>query len=321
MQSQIKLPAILQQRLRCPVCHSALKSEGGSLTCINDQCAARFPIVRGVPVLVNEKTSLFSTEEIVSENLSLPDAQEKKFIDAIRRLVPSISANVRARENYAKLTGLLLKKSPSPLALVIGGRIPGQGAETLLNHSSITLAESDIAFGPRTNLISDAQDIPFEDGTFDAVIIQAVLEYLPDPYKCAQEIERVLKADGLVYAETPFMQQVHGGAYDFLRFTHLGHRRLFRKFTEIESGIVGGPGMALAWSYQYFLLSFSAWKPLRTALKAFAILTSFYLKYFDYYLVNRPGAFDAASGFFFLGAKQGQAISDRDLPKLYRGAV
>src|SRR5207244_1565848 len=70
------------------------------------------------------------------------------------------------------------------------------------------------------------------------------------------EIWRVLKPDGLVCAETPFMQQVHGGCYDFIRFSLLGHRRLFQAFEEVRSGIAVGPGTALAWSWTYFLTSF-----------------------------------------------------------------
>ena len=31
---------------------------------------------------------------------------------------------------------------------------------------------------------------------------------------------------------------------------------MFRKFDEVSSGPTCGPGMALAWAYQYFLLSF-----------------------------------------------------------------
>ncbi len=84
------------------------------------------------------------------------------------------------------------------------------------------------------------------DESFDGVICQAVLEHVLDPYRCVEEIHRVLRPNGLVYAETPFMQQVHGGTHDFTRFTHLGHRRLFRKFAEVDSGVVCGPGMALA---------------------------------------------------------------------------
>jgi hypothetical protein len=117
------------------------------------------------------------------------------------------------------------------------------------------------------------------------------------------------------------MQQVHMGRYDFTRFTHLGHRRLFRRFEEIDSGAVCGPGMALAWSYQYFLLSFATSRIVRALIRAFTSLTAFFLKYFDHFLVETPGALDAASGCYFMGRKSDRTLSDRDLITLYRGRV
>jgi SAM-dependent methyltransferase len=178
-----------------------------------------------------------------------------------------------------------------------------------------------VSFGERTRLICDAHDIPFQDGSFDGVIAQAVLEHVVDPYRCVEEIHRVLKKKGMVYAETPFMQQVHGGRYDFTRFTLLGLRRLFRWFEEIDSGAVGGPGMALAWSYQYFLLSFSPSKTWRRAIRVFTCFTSFFLKYFDHFLIDKHSALDAASCFFFMGIKAEQVLSDTDLIRLYRGGI
>jgi ubiquinone/menaquinone biosynthesis C-methylase UbiE len=192
--------------------------------------------------------------------------------------------------------------------------------QTFVQNNYLELVETDVSFGERTQLVCDAHDIPFEDKSFDGVIAQAVLEHVADPYRCVQEIHRVLKEKGLVYAETPFMQQVHLGRYDFTRFTHLGHRRLFRKFDELESGIVGGPGTALAWAYQYFWLSFTSVKILRQLLKTFARLTSFYLKYFDYYFDDKAAALDAASGYYFLGRKADFSLSDRELITLYKGA-
>ena len=64
--------------------------------------------------------------------------------------------------------------------------------------------------------------MPFKE--IDLVIIQAVLEHVMYPNKVVSEIYRVLKNDGLIYSETPFMQQVHEGPYDFSRFTESGHR-------------------------------------------------------------------------------------------------
>ena len=111
------------------------------------------------------------------------------------------------------------------------------------------------------------------------------------------------------------------GTHDFTPFTHLGHRRLFRHFEEIESGAVCGPGTSLARSYRYFLLSFATSKRMRNALHVFANFTSFFLKYFDYFLIDKRGIFDAASGYFFMGRKSRSVLSDCEHVKLYRGAV
>ena len=96
---------------------------------------------------------------------------------------------------------------------------------------------------------------------------------------------------------------------------------LFRKFEEIDSGPVSGPGMALAWAYKYFLLSFVSSSHARRFFSFFAHITSFYLKYFDYYLIDKPGTYDAASGFYFIGRKSHLILSDRELIQLYRGAI
>jgi SAM-dependent methyltransferase len=192
--------------------------------------------------------------------------------------------------------------------------------ESLTTDPRIQLVETDVSFGPRTQLICDAHELPFENHSFDGVVVQAVLQYLVDPSTCLREIERVLKPGGLVYAESAFMQQVVHGRYDFTRFTHLGLRRLFRGFEEVASGPATGPAMALAWSFQFFLLSLATARWTRRACYAFARLTLFWLKYLDAGLLNKPGTYDAASGFFFMGRKSEQPLSDRELVALYRGA-
>ncbi len=321
MQSQINISQPVQELLCCPICRSKLKLAEKQFECTNSECAANFPIVDGIPVLINEESSVFSIDDFVSQRkLFYENVAEDKLKQTVRRLIPKIGKNIKGAINYSRLSDVLLSQSTSPRVLVIGGSILGQGMESFAHNAAIDLVESDVAFGPRTRLICDAHDIPFENESFDGVIVQAVLEHVVDPYRCSAEIHRVLKKEGVLYAETPFMQQVHGGRYDFTRFTHLGHRRLFRRFEEIDSGAVCGPGMALAWSYQYFLLSFTASRTLRGFIKVFASLTSFFLKYFDYYLIDKQGTLDAASGYYFMGRKSEQVLSDQDLIKLYKGA-
>jgi SAM-dependent methyltransferase len=317
------LTSNLQDRLRCPVCRAKLTPGSTEFVCTNMACGGRFPIVDGVPVLLNEGRSVFSIDDFIRRRDTTFHLRPRRFETILQRLLawlPEISASVGAGRNYAQFRDWLLKETPGPMVLVVGGSILGVGMAALSHDTRFEFVATDVSMGPLTALICDSHDLPFEDETFDGVIVQAVLEHVVDPYRCVEEIHRVLKPSGLVYAETPFMQQVHMGRYDFTRFTHSGHRRLFRQFAEVSSGPIGGPGMVLAWSYQYFLLSFADSRILRGFLRAFAQLTSFYLKYFDYYLIGKVGAVDAASGFFFMGRKQATILSDRELIRYYRGA-
>ena len=275
----------------------------------------------GVPILLNEGRSLFSAEEL--SRSSRPKQEVAKTRGALlRRIIPGISRNISGAKNYSKFVQLLLEQSETPRVLVIGGKSVGEGFDRVLSHvPPIEIVETDVVFGPRTTLICDGHDLPFQDAIFDGIVIQAVLEHVVDPYRCVEEIYRVLRHAGLVYAETPFIQQVHEGRFDFTRFTHLGHRRLFRHFEEVESGAACGTGMALAWSYKYFLLSLSDSHLLRNLLDTFAKITSFYLKYFDSLTPDKAGSFDAASAYYFLGRKSDVVLSDRELIRLYRGGI
>ena len=321
MGSQFRFSDVAQSLLCCPVCKGQLELRDHHLSCQNSDCSSVFPVVNRAPVLLNEDASIFSIAEFEQEEGHVPPSAGKGVKARISAALPNIDVNPVAKQNYQQFTQQLLQYSEHPKVLVIGCGNLGQGMEELVRQSNIELIESDIYFSERTQLICDAHDLPFSDQSIDGVIIQAVLEHVVDPYRCVAEMHRVLKPNGLVYAETPFMQQVHMGRYDFTRFTHLGHRRLFRQFQEVESGPVGGPGMALAWSYQYFLLSFTKQKALRKLIKIFTRLTSFYLQYFDRYLVHQAGVFDAASGYYFIGKKDTKVLSDRELIKLYKGNI
>ena len=275
-------------------------------------------------MLINEGNSIFRINDFVhgrDTTFHLQPSVVEKAAQRVLAALPDINRFNGTPRNYAAFRECLPKNHAAPLVLVVGGSILGHGMEELVAERSLELVATDVSMGPLTVLVCDSHDLPFDDETFDGVIVQAVLEHVVDPGRCVDEIHRVLKPRGVLYAETPFMQQVHMGPYDFTRFTHSGHRRLFRHFTELASGAGGGPGMALAWSYQYFLLSFAESRPVRGLLFAFAQCTSFFLKYFDNYLVSKRGAIDAASGFFFLGRKDGATLSDRELIDYYRGGM
>lgn len=307
--------------IRCPRCGSTVTIDESGGRCTSPGCSLSFPIVDGVPVMIDEAKSLFSFGDFTAKRETTFRSSDRMLKETFGRFMPRIGMNMVSVRNYRRFAELLLVRSERPRVLVIGGGIVGKGMDAFTRESRIELVETDVALAPRTAMIADAHDLPFASESFDGVIAQAVLEHVLDPARCVAEMHRVLKPGGLVYAETPFMQQVHMGPFDFTRFTHLGHRRLFRHYAEIESGVACGPGMALAWAWQYFLLSFARRPLTRALLRGVAAVTAFWLKYFDYLLLARPGAIDAASGVYFIGSKSDTALPDRTLVTEYRGAM
>lgn len=308
--------------LVCPVCKSSdINLFFKKIKCNNLECASVFPMVDGIPILINESNSIFNISDLKKgKKTTILDYETNKIRRLIRKLIPRLGENFGSKKNYLLLSKLLSEKSKSQKILVIGAGIEGKDFKIIKSLHSVSILNTDVCFGPNTNIICDAHDLPFCDSTFDAVISQAVLEHVVDPYRCAEEIYRVLKIGGLVYSETPFIQQVHMAPYDFTRFTFLGHRRLFRGFKEIDSGVCCGPGMALAWTYQYFLLSFFESKIIRKLIKVFAAYTSFFLSYFDRFLINKSASYDAASAFYFIGTKSRKKLTDKQILKIYKGA-
>jgi SAM-dependent methyltransferase len=304
--------------LACPTCKHGF-APGTRLSC--EKCGIEYPVVNDVPVLIADSRSLFSVSDFVEKRKTTYGNPARGWKKLVLRVMPSISLNLGSKENFDLFFRKALEIKQAPRVLIIGGAIEGQGLDTSTIDPAIELVETDVAFGSRTGLICDAHDLPFVDGSFDGVIAQAVLEHVVDPFRCVNEIERVLAPDGIVYAETPFMQQVHMGRFDFLRFSHLGHRKLFQHFSELSSGPLAGPGTALAWAYAFLLRSFFTSKNLQNAGFAFGSFTGFWLKYLDHFLIHKPGTIDAASAFYFMGQKSGETLDDRKLIAGYRGAL
>jgi SAM-dependent methyltransferase len=292
-------------KLRCPRCASSmLLEDDGRAACAHGH---RFASAAGTPVLLSEETSVFGGAGASSPGVST----------GLGRRLPKLSLDDVSIRNYRRLRDELLAAAGSITVLVVGGGDGGAG-QRALEHPRINVVMTDVFAGPAIDYVVDAHDLPFGDGTFDAVVAQAVLEHVLDPIRCVSELHRVLKEDGLVYSEVPFMQQVHLGSHDFTRYTLLGHRRLFRQFRELESGAVGGAGSALAWSLTYFVNSFSRSARSRRVLNAAGRAAFFLLRYLDRF-TNTEASLDAASAIYFLGRRSTTTLSDEDLLQGYRG--
>ena len=238
----------------------------------------------------------------------------------LQRFIPEPSINLSSERLFAHMRQLLAGL-PSAKVLVVGGGRQRAWLDSRLGASDkLQLVYSDIDVSADVDLFCDGHELPFVDGSFDAVITTAVLEHVLYPEHVAAEIHRVLRVDGLLYSELPFMQQVHEGAYDFTRYTLSGHRRLFNGFAEIDSGMVAGPATALVWSIENFVLAFLKRAFFRKMAKAIVRIFFAWLKHFDRLLLNRPEAMDGASCTYFFGRKIEGCTSDTEIIARYVGA-
>ncbi|HTK14172.1 MAG TPA: methyltransferase domain-containing protein [Xanthobacteraceae bacterium] len=301
--------------VRCPRCFSSVENFEIRPVCSNVSCnhnKAGFPVVNSQPVLIDFEDSIFDRAMYESDQTSaLPrDVSLRSFGSRLHQFISG--KNPIAAKNFDAFRKYLRSDRRRPVVLVIGGGTIGSGADQLYNDSSVELVGTDVYASPHTHLVADAHKLPFQDGTFDGVWIQAVLEHVLEPATAVAEIHRVLRPAGLVYAETPFMQQVHERAYDFTRFTQSGHRWLFRRFEEIDAGPIGGPGVALIWSIRYFARALGAGDKVSRLIS----LPFFWLRFLDAFGRGRAVA-DAASGFFFLGRRSEETLTPQAMPHYY----
>jgi SAM-dependent methyltransferase len=304
----------LEEVLSCPRCRAPIQGVSEQAPrCSNLECtyaSEGFLSVAGQPVLIDFEESIFGPEAFADGRGSvLPRDYEGTTRTRWRRLISG--TNQVAVRKAGEFLERLNSGGGRPRVLVVGGGVLGKGTEALYQSKAIDLVGLDVYASPYTSLVADAHRLPLRNESFDAVWVQAVLEHVLDPQLVVAEIFRVLRAGGLVYAETPFMQQVHEGAYDFTRFTKSGHRWLFRNFEQIDAGAVAGAGTAAIWSLRYLLRALG-WE--RTHLA----LPFFWLRLLDGWTRSQPNA-DAASCVYFFGVKSANSLSPKDMVGYYGG--
>jgi SAM-dependent methyltransferase len=306
--------------LACPRCRGALRDSPADLRCAQPSCGlARqvFPTIAAKPALIDFDQSILDRAELLENagsacaELSHEGRSRGALSRALLRLI--FGYNLVAEAKVGEILGEIKALAPRGRLLVIGGGAVGSGVQAMYDDPEVQVIGTDIYHSPHVTLIADGHRLPFADQSVDGVWIQAVLEHVLDPQQVVAEIHRVLRPDGVVFADTPFMQQVHEGAYDFTRFTLSGHRWLFRHFALIDAGTSGGAGLAALWSVRYLARAVSGSGPLGTLMQ----LAFFWLRFLDRWANPRDTA-DAASAVYFYGRKNATPISPKEIVAFYQ---
>jgi len=302
------------QKFVCPVDKQLLNLVGDHLAC--SACAREFPLVNGIPILLNEENSVFRIGDYVHRDGYVGASGYGGSLDrssglkkAYRRFARKLSEAPVLGDHFNALE-YISKKKPDAKLMVIGA-----GERSYAGDVTYT----DVALAKNISCVCDAHDLPFPDDSFDAVIADAVLEHVCDPQRCVSEIHRVLRPNGFVVATTPFLQPVHMGAHDFTRFTYLGHRRLFRGFDEIASGQCGGPIYSAIHLFRDLLLCMTDNLRAQPFLRLLGLLITYPVRYLDYFFSRSLRSYNSACAFYFFGQKRLSPIPDREIISMFRG--
>ena len=53
----------VRKLLRCPYCGASLRDRLTQFECVNAQCGREFPVLNGIPILLNEASGLFGLQD------------------------------------------------------------------------------------------------------------------------------------------------------------------------------------------------------------------------------------------------------------------
>jgi len=231
-----------------------------------------YTLKKGVPVFLDD---LRESSEGLSVD-SLDWSRSKGWI-SLRRIFGAPKANLTQKPRVLKK----MVSDKDSLTLNIGS------SSKKAYPNSINL---DIGLFNGVDVVADGKALPFEDGSFDNVLIECVLEHIDEAEKVINESYRVLKKGGRIFVSLPFMFVFHGSPDDYNRYTMNGLIRRFELagFKVERTGLSSGPGSTLSQTLRYFfanLFSFGSRTLYSIGLHVFGWLT-FWIRYFDLVLNN-----------------------------------
>ncbi len=147
-------------------------------------------------------------------------------------------------QNCANLSGNVLD--------IAGGESP-----SYLRYlpAGITLVRTNRVGSNGVSPVDFNKPLPYEDSSFDAVLLFNAIYIADDPQSLICEVSRVVKPDGIVFVASPFIANEMSEPHDYMRFTAEGLERLGRNagFSQVKIDRIGERGSAAVSAVQPFL--------------------------------------------------------------------
>jgi SAM-dependent methyltransferase len=258
--------------LVCQNCKSQLNYIGTDLTC--KKCGFCLPVKDGVvDFLGTEKADLYKGADPNDLNFQ----KEQMSNSTIFAKTYNLSSNIISCDykpfNQIKV---FLNDIANDKVLVELGSGNRRLRDDCINVDIFPFENVDI--------LADIMKTPFADNTVDYVIIDAVLEHVPNPFAVVDELYRILKYGGKAFCVVPFIHPYHGYPKNYFNISRDGLLYLFREFKECIVETYRGPTSAIInLMAEYLALAFLNNEKglLYAMLRGGALLPIFIFKYLD----------------------------------------
>ncbi len=163
----------------------------------------------------------------------------------------------------------------------------------------------DIVSVGETSIVADIHNIPLKDNTIDCLFCTGTLEHVQNPETVIKEILRVLKKEGIVYIDVPFMQCYHPDPVDYWRFTIKGIELICTRngFTKIETGVDIGSASSVTWVLMAFSNTIFSNRIVNGIFSTIFSILVLPIKYLDKYTIMGEKSIIAPSAVYFIGRK------------------
>lgn len=197
---------VLSSILRCPTCKSPLEEkEGGRFYCSG--CDFTYVSLEGLLSLLPENMADIKKQEY---------EHYTEKLDYYLQMHNTWCKSPFYKHYHGEFLEDLRRLPAGSLILELGCGLGNDGLELL--RSGYNVVETDIAPGELSeakkmhdregfsgdcaHILSDAENLPFKDGSFDAVFMVAALHHLPNPEAALREVKRVLRPGGVFVVGT-----------------------------------------------------------------------------------------------------------------------
>ncbi len=293
------LPSKLANILACPLCHGPLQASDEKMFCTT--CAQEYPLAGNTPVMLPADHPLLP---VFREGL--PPLPPLSWKGKLRQLIPEPEPRVWTRSSQRAIARALAEARPDEPDRVVVNL--GAGVERVFQQLFAPYRQIlyiGLPHSGHVDAFADAQLMPLADDSVDLFLSSSVLEHVRNPEQAVEEMARIVRPDGLVYAEIPFLRAFHMVPNDFQRYTYSGIETLFERhgFSLVEKGVCSGPFNAWGLLFRDFVFVITPTRPLKMTLRAITSWLVHPFKYLDHLFENASWATYQACNFYYLGRK------------------